>query len=245
MRAVNVSKDEAGQHSLALLKNQSLRVVAHSLSSQRFAAALEASLRGFVEEGAVWRLPFGAEMVVWRARLVFCSDDGLCMQRVRANSKLPFGDVTVIPFHAISKVTSRAVPRRAQPAWRRQAHGQRSSRPAMILFLLYVGVRVSARVFAACASACACIHANREWLCMPHPPAHFLLAHLVPITLSYTPLLFAHVQLLPCPHILASSISSPAYLILTVIPLLWPSASPSTVPSMHAGGGATRRQHLR
>ena len=192
MRAVNVSKDEAVQHSLALLKNQSLRVVAHSLSSQRFAAALEASLRGFVEEGAVWRLPFGAEMVVWRARLVFCSDDGLCMQRVRANSKLPFGDVTVIPFHAISKVTSRAVPRRAQPAWRRQAPGQRSSRPAMILFLLYVGVRVSARVFAACASACACIHANREWLCMPHPPPtfsplspHHTLLHSPPLLLLF------------------------------------------------------------
>ena len=52
------------------------------------------------------------------------------------------------------------------------------------------------------------------------PPPRPLLAHLVPITLSYTPLLFAHVQLLPCPHILASSISSPAYLILTASPAL-------------------------
>ena len=151
MRAVNVSKDEAGQHSLALLKNQSLRVVAHSLSSQRFAAALEASLRGFVEEGAVWRLPFGAEMVVWRARLVFCSDEGLCMQRVRANSKLPFGDVTVIPFHAISKVTSRAIPRRAQPAL-----AKAGARPTLIppchdlVSFVRGGACVSARVRRMC-----------------------------------------------------------------------------------------------
>lgn len=105
MHAGSTASDEEGlRHSEILLKQQSLRTVAHSLSPQRVAAVLEGSLRGMVEEGTVWRLPLGAEIIVWRTRHAFCSAEGLCIQKVRSHSKLPCGDTTVVPFHAISKV---------------------------------------------------------------------------------------------------------------------------------------------
>ena len=82
------SDEEALRHCEILLKQQSLRTVAHALSPQRAAAVLEGSLRGMVEEGTVWRLPLGAEIIVWRTRHAFCSAEGLCSPVVSPHGSL-------------------------------------------------------------------------------------------------------------------------------------------------------------
>lgn len=95
-----------GQNAL----RSSQRYIANALSVRHCANVLSESLKGVFEQATIWRMPrllgaSGSELVWWTQKLVFCTDDGLCWQSCKGGSRLPVGDVVVVPWRTVSKVS--------------------------------------------------------------------------------------------------------------------------------------------
>ena len=94
----------ASQRLLREVQVQAAHYIDSTLSRALVIKHLKLDLATLMEKGRVYTPPgASAQLVAWRLRFFFCSDEGLCYQKV-ASTMRPYGDVRLVRWGTITKV---------------------------------------------------------------------------------------------------------------------------------------------
>ena len=86
------------------VRNQAAHYIDATLSRSLLVKQLKLELSALMEKGRVYTPPgTSAQLVMWRLRFFFCTDTGLCYQKV-ASTMRPYGVKRLVPWGAIAKV---------------------------------------------------------------------------------------------------------------------------------------------